>query len=475
MDRHALTARLLRAAPVLADCDAAAAAQTPLTGFRERLRVLGSDRGRCAGIAAQLVAAPEGRRDAANSRVCPPAALAAAGGARPASGAAHARRQSRSDDGMERARAAMSLDAPRAVWLRLLNDPAREVAVAVAANPACPLGLLYHIMRSRETGVAKTAVCNRVWTGEQIDQMTRHRRRAVVEQAAADGRCPPETLQRLASHPDRAVVEAVARNARCPQETIRRIIKDAQRDTVSGHEIVSSALSNTSCPTDMFAVAAKHDEFTHDEIAANPRCPPEVLDMIGRRGSKQTRLTRGSKQTRLTLAETRLCRPQLLARSVPGLGAGRRLGRRLRFGRQHALLSRGARTASRARLRGSAKPGARDPRQAVTPDGSPPLSAAAHASPAVRARSELAALRAARSAWWPVETVASAAGRSSSSTESSLARLRPVGRCGEMARQAMLAHAHTEVAVAGWNTPWSPAARLYAPLPRAPHALVGQG
>ena len=131
--------------------------------FRRYLRGLGSGRGRCASIAAELLSSHDQRaRDAAAAYPgCPPAALRDTLGmpARPAE-MVGSRLDAADIDPMLRCRAAGQALTPPILLPLLATDSAYSVRLAVASNPAASAQTIESLTNDAETLVAEAAAVN---------------------------------------------------------------------------------------------------------------------------------------------------------------------------------------------------------------------------------------------------------------------------------------------------------------------------
>ena len=331
--------RLARMSPSLTLAEVAAAAGAPI---QQKLAEL-TPRGVCGALAA---AAATGSDDAATTvlrhAACPPWTHRSVTVPNPASTTAAWRQRSVRDVGADgrllrrcaaadasrhlRDLAADAAACPPAVLEALAHDNDYRIQKTVAANPACPLGVVMGVigLAAREDEIlmsdlaCEEAAANPICPASVLrrvadadNEYNRHLRTG----AAANPNCPPELLDVLASDSNDRVRAAAARNPNCPPNILVRLASDTSTDT----DVAMNALMNPSCPEQTLRQACgdNFDGVQRHSIGTNPSCPRDLMERI---------IEDPARHIALWVVVNPSCPPELVERSATDPGSPLRSG-----------------------------------------------------------------------------------------------------------------------------------------------------
>ena len=185
--------------------------------------------------------------------------------------------------------AAGAAACPPAVFEALAHDNDYRIQKTVAANLACPLGVVMGVIGLAARGdellmsdlaceeaaanpICPASVLRRVAAAD--NEYNQHLRTG----AAANPNCPPELLDVLAGDSNDLVRAAAARNPSCPPELLARLASDTSTDA----DVAMNALMNPSCPEQTLRQACG-DNFDGEQrhsAGTNPSCPLDLMERI---------------------------------------------------------------------------------------------------------------------------------------------------------------------------------------------------
>ena len=221
---------------------------------------------------------------------------------------------SRSPDEMVRAGVAYHPECPVEILESLAGDVDYLPRCASAANPRTPVPVLRHFAAGHDNDVLESLALNTSCPPDLFEELVQGSDR-VVAAAAANPSCPLRVLRQLASGDDPQTRGAVLANPSCPAEAMHA----ASAGLTVG---LAPAAANPNCPPEMldrFAVAALNDRSgpgggiafdLHDALiglVSNPSCSPATLTTIARTGGRRLRIA---------VCESPNCPPGELVRMV---------------------------------------------------------------------------------------------------------------------------------------------------------------
>ena len=201
--------------------------------------------------------------------------------ARSAGGPAGGRSQS------DAANAARSAACPKAVALRLAQHPGHDVRVALMDTPDRPMAALACLTCYGDPGlqghVARYPQCS----PGLLAVLATQPRLEVRDHVAGHPRCPTRVLERFATDQDEDVRCLAAQHRRTPPAALEGLARDASE------YVRLEVAENPAAPTRALERLAR-DGNPYGEldirraVAANPRCPGDVLDTLTSLGGAVT-------------------------------------------------------------------------------------------------------------------------------------------------------------------------------------------
>ena len=166
----------------------------------------------------------------------------------------------------------------------LAHDDDYQIQMAVAANPACPLGVVMGVVGLAASGdellmsdlACESAAANPVCPEPVLRRLAHAHDQYLRTGAAANPNCPLELLDVLSVDDTEKVRAGAALNPRSAGDVLARLVSDTAPD------VAATALMNPSCPEHALrrACGENLDGGQRHNVGVNPSCPPDLMERI---------------------------------------------------------------------------------------------------------------------------------------------------------------------------------------------------